>query len=218
MRDLVEDLARVLCVPRTGWGKSAGYFIATALLREWEAGPALIVSPLLALMRAQTAAIERLGINSANREASEEVQRLLARTRVDLLLIKPRAPQQPEVPRTDAAAVRQARRAARGRRGALHLGLRTRLPARYRRFAEMLERLPAGVAVLCTTATANDRVVADVADQLRVGHTGELKTYRGPLGRESLDWRSSICRGAPIGSRGSRPGCRRCRARESSTR
>jgi ATP-dependent DNA helicase RecQ len=56
----------------------------------------------------------------------------------------------------------------------------------YRRLAEMLERLPAGVAVLCTTATANHRVVADVADQLRVGHAGELKTYRGPLGRESL--------------------------------
>ena len=56
----------------------------------------------------------------------------------------------------------------------------------YRRLAEMLERLPAGVAVLCTTATANDRVVADVADQLRLGHAGALKTYRGPLGRDSL--------------------------------
>ena len=56
----------------------------------------------------------------------------------------------------------------------------------YRRLADMLERLPAGVAVLCTTATANDRVVADVAEQLRVGHAGELRTYRGPLGRSSL--------------------------------
>jgi ATP-dependent DNA helicase RecQ len=56
----------------------------------------------------------------------------------------------------------------------------------YRRLAEMLERLPAGVAVLCTTATANDRVVADVAEQLKVGHAGELRTYRGPLGRSSL--------------------------------
>ena len=56
----------------------------------------------------------------------------------------------------------------------------------YRRLAEMLERLPEGVAVLCTTATANDRVVADVADQLRLGHAGALKTYRGPLGRASL--------------------------------
>ena len=56
VRDLVEDHARVLCVQRTGWGKSAVYFIAAALLRERGAGPALIVSPLLALMRNQIAA------------------------------------------------------------------------------------------------------------------------------------------------------------------
>ena len=56
----------------------------------------------------------------------------------------------------------------------------------YRRMAEMLERLPEGVAVLCTTATANDRVVADVAEQLELGHAGALRTYRGPLGRASL--------------------------------
>ena len=94
VRDLVEDRARVLCVQRTGWGKSAVYFIATALLRERGAGPALIVSPLLALMRNQIAAAERLGIrahtiNSTNRDAWEEVQRLLAEDAVDLLLISP---------------------------------------------------------------------------------------------------------------------------------
>src|SRR3954467_8589175 len=81
--DLVEDRARVLCVQRTGGGKSAVYFLATALLRERGAGPALIVSPLLALMRNQIAAAEKLGIrahtiNSTNRDAWEEVQRLLA--------------------------------------------------------------------------------------------------------------------------------------------
>ena len=94
IRDLVEDRARVLCVQRTGWGKSAVYFIATALLRERGAGPALIVSPLLALMRNQIAAAERLGIrahtiNSTNRDAWEEVRRLLAEDSVDLLLISP---------------------------------------------------------------------------------------------------------------------------------
>src|SRR3954447_6588367 len=72
--DLVEDRARVLWVQRTGWGKSAVYFIATALLRERGAGPTLIVSPLLALMRNQIAAAQRLGIrahtvNSTNRDA-----------------------------------------------------------------------------------------------------------------------------------------------------
>src|SRR6476620_8862418 len=81
--DLVEDRARVLCVQRTGWGKSAVYFLATSLLREQGAGPALIVSPLLALMRNQIAAAERLGIrahtiNSTNRDGWDEVRELLA--------------------------------------------------------------------------------------------------------------------------------------------
>src|SRR6185436_7919368 len=92
--DLVDDRARVLCVQRTGWGKSAVYFIAAALLREQGAGPTLIVSPLLALMRNQIAAAERLGlrahtINSTNREAWDEVRQLLADDAVDLLLISP---------------------------------------------------------------------------------------------------------------------------------
>src|SRR5688572_466404 len=94
VRDLVEDRARVLCVQRTGWGKSAVYFLAAALLRERGAGPALIVSPLLALMRNQIAAAGRLGlrahtINSTNREEWDEVRDLLEADAVDLLLISP---------------------------------------------------------------------------------------------------------------------------------
>src|SRR6478752_837579 len=94
VRDLVGDRARVLCVQRTGWGKSAVYFLATALLREQGAGPALIVSPLLALMRNQIAAAERLGIsaytiNSTNRDEWDEVRALLEDDAVDLLLISP---------------------------------------------------------------------------------------------------------------------------------
>src|SRR6195952_1984378 len=88
LADLVEDRARVLCVQRTGWGKSAVYFIATALLRERGAGPTLIVSPLLALMRNQIAAAQKLGlrahtINSTNRDAWSEVRELLAADAVD---------------------------------------------------------------------------------------------------------------------------------------
>src|SRR3954453_10571499 len=88
IHDLVEDRARVLCVQRTGWGKSAVYFLATALLRERGAGPTLIVSPLLALMRNQVAAASRLGIrahtiNSTNRDAWEEVRGLLEADAVD---------------------------------------------------------------------------------------------------------------------------------------
>src|SRR5436305_11282161 len=94
IRDVVVDRARVLCVQRTGWGKSAVYFIATALLRSDGAGPTLIVSPLLALMRNQIDAARRLGlrahtINSTNRESWGEVRELLARDGVDLLLISP---------------------------------------------------------------------------------------------------------------------------------
>jgi ATP-dependent DNA helicase RecQ len=191
VRDLVEDRARVLCVQRTGWGKSAVYFLAAALLRERGAGPALIVSPLLALMRNQIAAAERLGIrahtvNSTNREAWDEVRALLEADAVDLLLISPERLSNAEF------------RAAMLPLFAERVGLLVVDEAHcisdwghdfrpdYRRLAEMLERLPDGVAVLCTTATANDRVVADVQDQLRLGAGASLRTYRGPLGRTSL--------------------------------
>jgi ATP-dependent DNA helicase RecQ len=192
VRDLVADRGRVLCVQRTGWGKSAVYFIATSLLRERSAGPALIVSPLLALMRNQIAAAERLGIrahtiNSTNREAWDEVQELLARDAVDLLLISPERLNNPQF--RDAMLPLFAER----------VGLLVVDEAHcisdwghdfrpdYRRLAEMLERLPDGVAVLGTTATANDRVIADVEEQLRTGDgAAPLRTYRGPLGRSSL--------------------------------
>src|SRR5215216_5651808 len=189
VRDLVVDRARVLCVQRTGWGKSAVYFLATALLRQRSAGPALIVSPLLALMRNQIAAAERLGIrahtiNSTNREAWDEVRGLLEGDAVDLLLISPERLDNPQF-RSQMLPLFSER-----------VGLLVIDEAHcisdwghdfrpdYRRLEEMLARLPDGVAVLCTTATANDRVVADVEEQLRAGHTG-LQTYRGPLGRAS---------------------------------
>ena len=81
--DLVDDRARMLCVQRTGWGKSAVYFIASRLLRDRGAGPTLLVSPLLALMRNQIEAAERMGvravtINSANNEAHGNARRRAA--------------------------------------------------------------------------------------------------------------------------------------------
>ncbi len=193
--DLVEDRARVLCVQRTGWGKSAVYFIATALLRSdpaRPAGPTLIVSPLLALMRNQIAAARRLGIrahtvNSTNRDAWSEISALLDADAVDLLLISPERLNNPQFRARMLPAF------------AARVGLLVVDEAHcisdwghdfrpdYRRIAEMLERLPDGVGVLCTTATANDRVVADVEEQLRLGRGGaQLVAYRGPLGRTSL--------------------------------
>src|ERR1700712_2381034 len=192
VRDLVEDRAGVLCVQRTGWGKSAVYFVATALLREAGAGPTLIVPPLLALMRNQIDAARKLGlrahtINSTNRDAWSEVSALLESDSVDLLLISPERLNNPQF-REQMLPVFAAR-----------VGLLVVDEAHcisdwghdfrpdYRRIGDMLERLPDGVGVLCTTATANDRVVADVSEQLRAGRDAEeLRTYRGALGRTSL--------------------------------
>jgi ATP-dependent DNA helicase RecQ len=192
IRDLVEDRARVLCVQRTGWGKSAVYFVATALLREAGAGPTLIVSPLLALMRNQIDAARRLGlrahtINSTNRDAWSEVSALLADDAVDLLLISPERLNNPQFREAMLPVFAE------------RVGLLVVDEAHcisdwghdfrpdYRRIGDMLERLPDGVGVLCTTATANDRVVDDVSEQLQAGREdAELRTYRGALGRSSL--------------------------------
>ena len=199
IRDVVLDRARVLCVQRTGWGKSAVYFIATALLREAGAGPTLIVSPLLALMRNQIAAAERLGlrahtINSTNRDAWDLVRDRLDAGTVDLLLISPE--------RLNNAQFRDEMLPL----FAASVGLLVIDEAHcisdwghdfrpdYRRVKDMLDRLPPGVAVLGTTATANDRVVADVASQLAADVASQpaadgaehLRTYRGRLARRSL--------------------------------
>jgi ATP-dependent DNA helicase RecQ len=190
--DLVEDRARVLCVQRTGWGKSAVYFVATALLREAGAGPTLIVSPLLALMRNQIDAARKLGlrahtVNSTNRDAWGEVSALLRDDAVDLLLISPERLNNPQFREEMLPAF------------AARVGLLVVDEAHcisdwghdfrpdYRRIGDMLDRLPDGVGVLCTTATANDRVVADVSEQLSAGQDADaLRTYRGALGRTSL--------------------------------
>ena len=189
--DLVEDRARVLCVQRTGWGKSAVYFVATALLRERRAGPTLIVSPLLALMRNQIAAAQALGlrahtINSTNRDEWDEIRAGLAADEIDLLLISPERLNNPRF-RDDMLPL-----------FASSVGLLVIDEAHcisdwghdfrpdYRRVKDMLDAIGADVAVLATTATANDRVVRDVTEQMARGDDTRLRTYRGPLARTSL--------------------------------
>jgi len=191
VRDLVVDRARVLCVQRTGWGKSAVYFVATALLREAGAGPTLIVSPLLALMRNQIAAAQRLGlrahtVNSTNREEWEAVRAQLEADTIDLLLISPERLNNPQFRETMLPLF------------AASVGLLVIDEAHcisdwghdfrpdYRRVKDMLDRLAPEVAVLGTTATANDRVVADVVDQLAASDGQPLRSYRGSLARTSL--------------------------------
>ena len=190
--DLVGRRRRVLCVQRTGWGKSAVYFLATALLRRQGAGPTLLISPLLALMRNQIAAAERLGIravtvNSTNREDWEPVSRQLQQDTVDLLLISPERLNNPQFRETMLPLFVE------------RIGLLVVDEAHcvsdwghdfrpdYRRIRDILADLTDEVAVLCTTATANDRVVADVSEQLAVGaEPVQLTVYRGALARQTL--------------------------------
>ena len=100
---LVSDRRRALVVQRTGWGKSAVYFVATALLRSQGSGPTVIISPLLALMRNQIAAAERAGIraatvNSTNIEDWSQTYAAVNRGEVDVLVAVPGAAEQPRFP------------------------------------------------------------------------------------------------------------------------
>ncbi|WP_424211430.1 RecQ family ATP-dependent DNA helicase [Streptomyces sp. BI20] len=188
---LVVRKQRALVVQRTGWGKSAVYFVATSLLRAAGGGPTVIVSPLLALMRNQVDAAARAGvtartINSANPEEWETIQAEVAEGAVDVLLVSPERLNNPDfrdqvLPKLAAAT-----------------GLLVVDEAHcisdwghdfrpdYRRLRTMLADLPPGVPVLATTATANARVTADVAEQLGTGAGSDALVLRGPLDRESL--------------------------------
>ncbi|UDY23369.1 RecQ family ATP-dependent DNA helicase [Nocardioides sp. Kera G14] len=184
---LVEERRRTLVVQKTGWGKSAVYFVATLLLREAGAGPTVIVSPLLALMRNQIAAAERAGIraatiNSTNIDEWSSIEAAIHSREVDVLLVSPERLNNPGF--RDAVLPRLA----------AECGLLVVDEAHcisdwghdfrpdYRRIRTLLHDLPSGVPVLATTATANARVTADVAEQLGT----DVLVLRGSLDRESL--------------------------------
>ncbi|KTR20974.1 RecQ family ATP-dependent DNA helicase [Curtobacterium citreum] len=188
---LVEHRQRALVVQRTGWGKSAVYFLATLLLRRRGGGPTVLVSPLLALMRDQVAAAARAGvravsINSANAHEWADTQAALARDEVDVLLVSPERLNNPRF-RDEQLPTLVAR-----------MGMLVVDEAHcisdwghdfrpdYRRLAELIRSLPHGVPVLATTATANERVVEDVAEQLTAGPADPVFTIRGSLARASL--------------------------------
>lgn len=194
---LVAGRRRALVVQRTGWGKSAVYFVATALLRAVGAGPTVIVSPLLALMRNQIAAAEHAGIhavtiNSENMEDWSGIYSRVNRGEIDVLLLSPERLNNPSfrdqvLPRLAATC-----------------GLLVVDEAHcisdwghdfrpdYRRLRTLLTELPAAIPVLATTATANSRVVEDVAEVLglaqdgEVSRAGDVLVLRGALDRESL--------------------------------
>ena len=187
VRHVVEGRGRLLVVERTGWGKSFVYFIATRLLREAGRGPALLVSPLLSLMRNQIEAARRMGvraemITSANSDDWPRVEAALDLDEVDILLIAPE------------------RFANEHFRDQVLAGIADRISLLvidechcisdwghdfrpdYQLIERWARRLPRNARLLATTATANDRVMDDLREVLGP----HLKVQRGPLARPSL--------------------------------
>ncbi|MFC0680966.1 RecQ family ATP-dependent DNA helicase [Lysobacter korlensis] len=198
---LVDERQRALVVQRTGWGKSAVYFVATLLLRQRGAGPTVLVSPLLALMRDQIAAAARAGvravaINSTNPHEWADVRAALDADQVDVLLVSPERLNNPTFREEQLPALVR------------NVGMLVVDEAHcisdwghdfrpdYRRLRELITVIPDGVPVLATTATANSRVVTDVAEQLSpppaaadhddAADRHPVHTIRGPLARTSL--------------------------------
>lgn len=179
----------MLVVQRTGWGKSVVYFVATKLLRSRGCGPALLISPLLSLMRNQIEAARRMGLRTEritsevkNKAEWKKIQEMLHQGGIDLLLISPeRLGNQSFVQETLLPIAHQ-------------IGLLIVDEAHcisdwghdfrpdYRRITRILQTLPRNLPLLATTATANDRVVADLKQQIGP----ELSISRGGMTRQSL--------------------------------
>ncbi len=190
---LVDQRARLLIVQRTGWGKSMVYFLTTRLLRDRGAGPTLLISPLLALMRDQIKAARRLSIraaaiNSSNTGEWNSVVEKLEADEVDVLLISPE--------RLSNDAFRQNVLMEVADRVGFFVVDEAHCISDwghdfrpdYLRVTRVLQALPPNIPVLTTTATANDRVVRDVKEQLG----SDLRVLRGPLIRESLQLQNIV--------------------------
>ena len=187
IRHIVEGRGRLLIVQKTGWGKSFVYFIATKLLREARAGPVLLISPLLALMRNQVAPAERMGlrayrITSDNQEDWPVAEERLRRDEVDILLISPERLGNERFPTEVLADVSD--------RIALLVIDEAHCISdwghdfrpHYRLIERIARTLPANLRLLATTATANNRVMED----LRAVLGPDLEVVQGDLNRPSL--------------------------------
>jgi ATP-dependent DNA helicase RecQ len=185
--ELFQHRSKLLVVQRTGWGKSLVYFLTTRLLRDEGAGLTLLISPLLALMRNQIIAAERIGIkaatiNSSNIEEWELVENKLLAGEVDILLISPERLANAEFQAKILWQISQ------------KIGLFVVDEAHcisdwghdfrpdYRRIVRLVQALPSNIPVLATTATANNRVIDDIKTQLGTN----LQIFKGNLTRKSL--------------------------------
>ena len=187
IQHVVEGNGPLLVVQKTGWGKSNVYFIATKLLREQGAGPALLISPLLSLMRNQIDAARRMGvraetINSSNRQDWEEIVGKVHRDEVDILLISPERLANPEFLEQVLGAVAD---------NIVFLVVDEAhcisdwghdFRPDYRRIERLVRLFPANLTLLATTATANRRVMNDLYAILGPN----LHVLRGDLNRPSL--------------------------------
>ena len=183
---LVVQRKNLLVVERTGWGKSIVYFLTTRILRNSGAGPTVVVSPLLALMRNQVDAAHRLGlsaatINSTNVADWTAIKASILADDTDVLLLSPER-------LANEAFVLDVLLPIADRVGLLVVDEAHCISdwghdfrPDYRRLVNILRQMPPNMPVLGTTATANDRVVIDVQQQL-----GDVETIRGPLTRDSL--------------------------------
>jgi ATP-dependent DNA helicase RecQ len=187
IRHIVEGRSRLLVVQKTGWGKSFVYFIAAKLLREAGSGPALLISPLLSLMRNQIEAAQRMGlraatINSNNHDEWSDVEAQLARNEIDILLISPERLANERFRTQVLSGI------------AASIGLLVVDEAHcisdwghdfrphYRLLERIIKSLPANLRLLATTATANNRVM----DDLTMALGPKLEISRGDLNRASL--------------------------------
>lgn len=184
---LVNRKARLLVVQKTGWGKSFVYFIATRWLRDQGLGPSLIVSPLLSLIRNQEAlAMKFFGlrirsINSSNYREWETIRKELDDGKVDALIVAPERFGNPTfVSNTLTPIVDTFSLLVIDEAHCISDWGHDFRPD-YRRLVNIVSRIPKNAPICCSTATANDRVVVDVEEQIE-----NVKIMRGPLVRDNL--------------------------------
>ncbi|HKM15152.1 MAG TPA: DEAD/DEAH box helicase [Marinospirillum sp.] len=185
---LVTNSSKMLVVQKTGWGKSAVYFISTILLREQGKGPTIIISPLIALMRNQVISAAKLGLNvitinsSLDKTERQYNEQQIIQQKADAIIISPEQLGNDWFVQNVLSKVLS------------NIGLFVVDEAHcisdwghdfrpdYQRIVGIIQAMPKNLPVLATTATANDRVINDI--QVQIG--SEMKTLRGALMRESL--------------------------------